>query len=410
MDILERFLKYVAIDTTSDSAKEDETPSTKNQRKLAEILVDELIDLNLDSIYYDSEHCYVYAKLDGDSNLPSLGFIAHMDTSEDSKGCDIKPNIISNYNGDDVTLNENIIMKVSDNPDLKNHIGKTLITTDGTTLLGADDKAGIAEIMDMLQSLSNADFKHGDIFICFTPDEEIGNGTKYLDKKYFNPKFAYTVDGSTVGEFSYENFNAASATINIKGTVHHLGYAKDKLINAIHIATIINSLLPNEVPENSEKREGYFCLMNISGNLNEANMKFLIRDFDRKNFEKRKNILQSIVEKLNQKYNNCISLDIKDSYYNMLEIIEKDPILISGTKKAIKKTQVEPFILPIRGGTDGCRISYDGIPCPNLGTGGHNFHSVYEYVCLEDMIKTSEILLSIVREFSLENEHKKIKN
>mgnify|MGYP001087026130 CR=1 FL=1 len=211
-----------------------------------------------------------------------------MDTSEDSKGCDIKPNIISNYSGDDITLNETTTMKVSDNPDLKNHIGKTLITTDGTTLLGADDKAGIAEIMDMLQSLSSTDLKHGDIFICFTPDEEIGNGTKYLDKKYFNPNFSYTVDGSAVGEFSYENFNAASATINIKGVVHHLGYAKDKLINAIHIATTINSLLPNEVPENSEKREGYFCLMNISGDLNEANMKFLIRDFDRGNFEKRK--------------------------------------------------------------------------------------------------------------------------
>ncbi len=399
MNILERFLKYVSIDTTSDSTKED-TPSTENQRKLAEIIVNELRDLNLDDVYYDIDHCYVYGKLSGDESLPKIGFIAHMDTSEDSKGSEIKPNIIRNYKGEDIILKDNVTLKVDENPDLKNHIGKTIITSDGTTLLGADDKAGVAEIMDMLQTLSISDDKHGDIYICFTPDEEIGLGTLHLDKKYFTPDFAYTIDGSTLGEFSYENFNAASATINIKGVVYHLGHAKDKLVNAVHIATIINSLLPDEIPENSENRDGYFCLMNMSGSLEEANMKYLIRDFDSLNFEKRKNILKAIIEKLNKRYGNCISLDINDSYYNILQIIEKRPDLISNTVAAIKETGVEPFILPIRGGTDGCSLTYDGIPCPNIGTGGHNFHSKYEYVCLEDMMKVSEILLSIIRKFS----------
>lgn len=409
MNILERFFKYVAIDTTSDSSKEY-TPSTDNQRKLAELLVAELIDLNI-NVHYDNEHCYVYGKLNGDSSLPSIGFISHLDTSEDSKGSNIKPNIIDNYSGNDIVLNDTVILSVSENPDLKNHVGKTLITTDGTTLLGADDKAGIAEIMDMLQTLYNEDFKHGDIFVCFTPDEEIGLGAEHIDKEYFHPRFAYTVDGSSVGEFSYENFNAATATIDIKGIVHHLGYAKDKLVNAVHVATIINSLLPDEVPENSEDRKGYFCLMNVTGNLGEAKMKYLIRDFDMDNFKKRKDILKAIVEKLNQKYKSCISLDITDTYLNMLQVIEKEPLLISGTLEAISNTGIEPFILPIRGGTDGCIISYMGIPCPNLGTGGHNFHSVYEYICLEDMMKVSEILLSIVRNFSKDlNEAKKVKN
>lgn len=409
MNILERFLNYVAIDTTSDSSKDD-TPSTENQRKLAKLLETELISLNLKDVYYDQKHCYVYGRLVGNENLPKIGFIAHMDTSEDSKGKDISPKIIYDYDGNDITLSNDVILKVSENPDLKNHIGKTLITSDGTTLLGADDKAGIAEIMDLLQTLNLSYEDHGDIYVCFTPDEEIGLGTLHLNKELFTPDFAYTIDGSTVGEFSYENFNAASATINIKGIVHHLGYAKDKLVNAVHIATLINSLLPDEVPENSENREGYFCLMNMSGNLEEANMKYLIRDFDSSEFKKRKQILESIVEKLNRKYGNCISLSIKDSYYNILEIIEKDPTLISNTLLAIKNSGVEPFILPIRGGTDGCRLTYDGIPCPNIGTGGHNFHSRYEYICLEDMMKTSEILLSIVRQFSKENDvMKKVK-
>lgn len=401
MEILERFLNYVAIDTTSDSSKED-TPSTTKQHQLAKRLVQELQDLNVDQIIYDIKHCYVYAKLNGDDSLPKVGFVAHMDTSENSKGADIKPNIINNYDGEDIVLNEkyDIVLKVADNPDLENHVGKTLITTDGTTLLGADDKAGIAEIMTMLQELTSSEIEHGDIYVCFTPDEEIGLGTMHLNMDYFCPDIAFTVDGSSLGEFSYENFNAATATVNIKGVVTHLGWAKDKLVNAVHIATIIHSLLPDEGPENSEGREGYICLKDLNGTLDKANMKYLIRDFDTDNFEKRKSILKSVVEKLNNKYGNCIDLDIKDSYHNILHIIEKEPTLISNTLAAMKETDIEPLILPIRGGTDGCSISYEGIPCPNLGTGGHNFHSTYEYICLEDMIKTSELLIQIVKQFS----------
>lgn len=402
MEILERFLNYVAIDTTSDSSKED-TPSTTRQHKLAKLLVQELQDLNVNQIIYDQKHCYVYAKLTGNDKLPKIGFVAHMDTSENSKGEDIKPNIINNYDGEDIVLNEksDIVLKVSNNPDLKNHIGKTLITTDGTTLLGADDKAGIAEIMTMLQELTSSEIEHGDIYICFTPDEEIGLGTMHLNMDYFCPDIAFTVDGSSLGEFSYENFNAATAEVNIKGVVTHLGHAKDKLINAVHIATVFNSLLPeDEVPENSENREGYYCLKEMSGNLAEASMKYLIRDFDTDNFEKRKSILRSIAEKLNDKYGVLIDLDIKDTYHNILNIMKKETTLISNTLAAMKEVGVEPLILPIRGGTDGCSISYKGIPCPNLGTGGHNFHSTYEYICLEDMIKVSELITQIVKQFS----------
>lgn len=399
MNILERFLKYVQIDTTSDSSKLD-TPSTKGQLLLAKLLVEELKSLNMDKIYFDDEHCYVYAILKGNENLPQIGFISHLDTSEDSIGNNICPNIIHNYNGEDIKLNDNTILSANVYPDLKNHVGKTLITTNGKTLLGADDKAGIAEIMNMLEYFSNSNDEHGDIFVCFTPDEEIGLGTLHLDQKYFNPDFAYTVDGSSIGELSYENFNAATADINIKGVATHLGSAKNVMINAIRIATIINSLLPNEIPENTENYEGFFHLEEIAGNVNKATMQYLIRDFDKNNFETRKKILYMIVQKLNKKHNNCIELSIKDTYYNMLEIINKETDLIEGTLKAISNLQIKPEIVPMRGGTDGTEISFKGIPCPNLGTGGHNFHSVYEYICLEDMEKSSELLISIIKQFS----------
>ena len=398
MDILERFLIYVSINTTSDSSKTD-TPSTGGQSRLAQVLVEELEELNLDESYYDKEHCYVYAKLKGKEDLPKIGFISHFDTSEDAVGKDIKPNIIDNYDGNNIILKNNVVISTDIYSDLLNHIGKTLITSDGTTLLGADDKAGIAEIMCMLEYFSNSKDEHGDIFICFTPDEEIGLGTVHLDKKYFNPDFAYTVDGSDLGEFSYENFNAATAIININGVSSHCGTAKGVMINAGRIATIINSLLPQEMPENTEKYEGFFHLDQISGNVSNATMKYLIRDFDDESFNNRKQILLKIVEELNKKYNNCIQLDIKDTYYNMFNIISKQPELIENTLSAISKTGITPEIKPIRGGTDGARISFEGIPCPNLGTGGHNFHSVREYICLEDMKKVSEILISIVKQF-----------
>lgn len=408
MNILERFLRYVSIDTTSDSTKID-TPSTDGQIKLAQMLIKELQDLNLDMIHYDQEHCYVYGMLKGNDLLPKIGFVSHLDTSEDAPGKNIKPNIIYNYDGKDISLNNGVILSSNVYPDLKNHLGKTLITSDGTTLLGSDDKAGIAEIMTMLEYFSNSKESHGDIFVCFTPDEEIGLGTLHFDKKYFYPNFAYTVDGSHLGEFAYENFNAATAYININGISSHCGSAKGIMINAGRIATIINSLLPEEIPENTEKYEGFFHLNEITGNVSHATMKYLIRDFDKNNFEKRKQVLSSIVENLNKKYHNCIELDIKDSYRNMFEIINKETSLVEETKSAINNLGITPQIIPIRGGTDGTNISFLGIPCPNLGTGGHNFHSIYEYICLEDMAKTSEILISIIKQFSQTKCRKKTK-
>lgn len=409
MSILERFLEYVSIDTTSDSSKTD-TPSTEGQKTLAKLLIKEMEKLNLDNIYYDQQHCYLYALLKGREDLPKIGFVSHLDTSENAVGKNIKPNIIYNYKGENIILNDNIIISAYDYPDLKNHIGKTLITADGRTLLGADDKAGIAEIMQMLQYFSRFQDEHGDIFVCFTPDEEIGLGTLHLDKDYFHPDFAYTVDGCGLGEVSYENFNAATAIINIKGVATHCGSAKGKMINAIRIATLINCMLPEELPETTENYEGFFHLEEINGNVSKANMKYLIRDFNLENFEKRKQLLFSIVSKINQKYNNCVNLDIKDTYYNMFNIVNNKKDLIRNTLVSISNADVNSKVVPIRGGTDGANISFDGIPCPNLGTGGHNFHSVYEYVCLEDMQKTSEILISIVKQFSKNDNKKKMKN
>lgn len=408
MNILERFLKYVSIDTTSNSLMLD-TPSTEGQIEFAKLLIKELYELNLDTVYFDSQHCYVYGVLKGNSNLPKIGFVSHMDTSEDASGKNINPNIINNYNGCDIRLTDDIVLSPEIYPDLKNHIGKTLITTDGKTLLGADDKAGIAEIMNMLQYFINSNEEHGDIFVCFTPDEEIGLGCLHFDKNYFHPDFAYTVDGSSLGEFSYENFNAATATININGISTHCGSAKGIMINAGRIATIINSLLPNEIPENTENYEGFFHLDEITGNISNATMKYLIRDFDKKNFEQRKQVLITIIEKLNKMYNNCIELNIKDTYRNMFEVINSDETLIHNTMLAISNLEIKPAVIPIRGGTDGTEISFQGIPCPNLGTGGHNFHSVYEYICLEDMEKASQILVSIVKQFSKNNIKRKIK-
>ena len=399
MTILERFLKYISINTTSNPKKED-NPSTKEQLNLANALIAELIELNIDEINFDPKHCYVYAKLKGNQDLPKIGFVAHLDTSPDAKGENINPKITYNYDGKDIMLNESTVLSPKDYPDLKNHIGKTIITTDGTTLLGSDDKAGIAEIMQMLTHFATTKDNHGDIFVCFTPDEEIGLGTKNLNYNIFKPDFAYTVDGSTIGELSYENFNAATIDITIKGNNIHTGYAKDKMINAGRIATIINSLLPDEIPENTEGYQGFYYLQKIEGNSSFATMQYLIRDFDITNFEYRKQILESIVSELNDRYKDSIKVNIKDTYYNMKKTIDKHPELIETTIKAMKDVNVTPIITPIRGGTDGANISESGIACPNIGTGAHNFHSIYEYVCLEDMEKTTEVLVSIVNKFS----------
>lgn len=406
MNTLERFLKYISIDTTSSSAADD-TPSTIEQHQLAQLLVEELNNMNITNIHYDQKHCYVYATLKGNSSLPKIGFVAHLDTSEDAKGNNINPNIIPNYDGSNIHL-KGITLSPEQFPDLLNHIEKTLITTDGTTLLGADDKAGIAEIMSMLEYFSTSNEEHGDIIVCFTPDEEIGLGTMHLNKEYFNPDFAYTVDGSSLGEFSYENFNAATANIQINGTSSHCGTAKGQMINAIRIATIINSLLPQEeIPELTDQKEGFFHLEELSGNVNHASMKYLIRDFDKKQFEQRKKVLETIIESLNKKYKNCISLKIKDTYSNMYDVIKDEQTIIDTTISTIKDLDITPLIVPIRGGTDGTDISFSGIPCPNLGTGGHNFHSTSEYIALEDMNKTTEILISLIKTFAKQNQKQK---
>lgn len=396
MEILDRFMKYICVPTNSNS-ETGKRPSTDTQWNLAKILVEELQALPMDEVYLDEEHCYVYAVLKGKENAPKIGFISHMDTSEAVTDEGMNPQVRKDYNGESIQLNEKEVLDVKVYPDLKNHVGKTLITTDGNTLLGADDKAGVAEIMTMLESIIQNNIEHGDICIAFTPDEEIGEGTKYFDLERFGADFAYTVDGSGIGEISYENFNAATIKIEIEGVSAHLGSAKNVLVNSQLIANQILNAIPNEVPENTEKYEGYYHLDSIQGNVVNTKMKFYMRDFDKDNFEKRKQIFRDIVDNLNEKYHNCIKLDIRDSYYNMKEIIDQNMHLIQNAEIAMKNVGVNPFIQEIRGGTDGAMLSEKGLPCPNLGTGGHNFHGIFEYICLEDMQKAVEVLVEIVK-------------
>lgn len=396
-DLKERFLKYISIDTTSDSSKYD-TPSTYGQLELANVIYNELLELKVET-YFDKDKCYLYAKIKGNPDLPKVGFVSHFDTSQTVSGKNIKYKIIENYNGKDIILNEKTILSTSEYKELNDHIGKTIITTSGDTLLGADDKAGLAEIMEMINHFSEEN-NNGDIFVCFTPDEEIGLGTENLDYSKFCPDYAYTVDGNKLGEISYENFNAATAKIKINGINTHAGYAKDKMINASRIATLISNLLPEEYPENTSGYEGFFHLTELSGNVSLCKMKYLIRDFDNKNFNNRIETLELIIKELNFKFNNCIELEICKSYSNMHEIISKNKEVVDIALDVIKNLNIGSYILPIRGGTDGVTISFNGIPCPNIGTGGYNFHSIYEYAVLEDMEKTVDILISIVDSFS----------
>ncbi len=396
MDILDRFIKYIKIPTNSKSDI-DKIPSTECQRNLAENIVLELREMNLDEVYFDETNCYIYAILKGNERLPKIGFISHLDTSEEVSDENVNPKIIKNYDGKDVKLNDDIILKVDEFPDLKNHIGKTLITTDGTTLLGADDKSGIAGIMNMLEYFKNNKIDHGDIYVAFTPDEEVGRGTEKFDLGKFKVDFAYTVDGSSVGEISFENFNAATVKIDIKGISAHLGSAKNTMINSMLIANQIINNVPNERPENTDGRDGFYHLDSITGNCTNTKLQFKIRDFDLNNFKLRKKKFEEIVGNLNSKYNNCIKLVIEDIYYNMKEKITNNIQVVDLATEAMRKIDIEPQVVPIRGGTDGAELTYMGLNCPNLGTGGHNFHSVYEYICLEDMIKSSDILIEIVK-------------
>lgn len=396
-DIVERFKRYIAIDTRSDESS-DTTPSTKGQLELGKILMEELNELGLEDIQQD-RNGYIYATLKSntDKDIPTIGFISHLDTATEMEGKCINPQIFL-YQGGDIKLNHEYTMTVEEFPFLKELEGKELITTDGTTLLGADDKAGIAAIMNALQYLvDNPNVEHGDVKIAFTPDEEIGRGADLFDIEKFGADFAYTVDGGPVGELQYENFNAATAKIQIHGKNVHPGEAKNVMVNALRIAFEIESMLPvNEKPEYTEGYEGFFLLDELEGNVGYAKMSYLIRDHSMEEFNKKKKMLKDIVTFLNMKYNNVIKLDIKDSYYNMKEKIKPYMEIVELAKKSMIELDITPNIKPIRGGTDGARLSYMGLPCPNIFTGGYNFHSRYECIPIESMKLTSQTIVKII--------------
>ncbi|MHC1704175.1 MAG: peptidase T [Tenuifilaceae bacterium] len=403
--LIERFIRYVKIDTTSD---EDSTtfPSTKKQFDLAKVLVKELEILGLSEISID-EYGYVMATLPAntDKQIPTIGFLAHMDTAPDMSGTNVKPRIIENYNGKDIVLNKenNVVLGVNDFPEVKDYIGNTLIVTDGTTLLGADDKAGIAEIMVALEYMVNhPEFIHGKIRIGFTVDEEIGRGVDHFDVKKFNADFAYTLDGGMLGELEFENFNAASAKVFIQGRSVHPGYAKDKMRNAMHIAMEFNSLLPaNERPEHTQNYDGFYHITKMEGNVENSILQYIIRDHSREKFQARKAFFEKNVELINSKYGvGTAKLELKDQYYNMREMIEPVYHIVETAVKAMEQVGVKPLVKPIRGGTDGARLSYMGLPCPNLFTGGLNYHGKYEYVPVESMVKASEVMLKIIELYS----------
>ena len=402
-EVIERFLRYVKIDTQSDEDAQTQ-PSTAKQFDLARLLYNELTEMGAKDVFLDEAHCYVYARIsanDGGKQPKTLGFISHMDTSPEASGENVKTRIIENYDGEDITLNEEqrIVLKTSVFPEIKDYIGQTLIVTDGTTLLGADDKAGVAEIMTMAHRLLTDDsIKHGDIAIAFTPDEEIGAGTDNFDLKRFGADYAYTVDGGGIGELEFETFNAASADITVRGVNVHTGEAKNKMVNAARIAAEFDSLLPPEQkPEFTEGREGFFHLMNIEGSTESATLSYLIRDHDRTKFEAKKALISKLADILNLRYGEgTVTAEVKDTYYNMREKIEPDfMFLVENVSECMKKLDIEPKIQPIRGGTDGSSLSFKGLPCPNICTGGHNYHGRYEYCCVESMEKICDLLVML---------------
>lgn len=398
----ERFLEYVKVDTKSDEETRT-TPSTKGQLELGKILADELKSIGLQDIRID-EFGYVYGTLKGniDKKVPTVGFISHMDTAPDMSGHNVKPQIVENYDGGIVILNEELNVKLDPKelPELKNYVGKTLITTDGTTLLGADDKAGVSEIITAMEYLINhPEIKHGDIKVGFTPDEEIGEGADHFNVKGFDADFAYTVDGGALGELEYENFNAAGAKVIIKGKNVHPGSAKNKMINSTLVAHEFLNMLPlDEVPEKTEGYEGFSHLMSINGTVENTEMSFIIRDFDSKEFDRRKEEFINAKEKLNSIYGeDTVSVEIKDQYRNMKEMIEPHMYIVDIAKKAMEMSDITPNIVPIRGGTDGARLSFMGLLTPNMFTGGENFHGRYEYIAIESMEKAVETIINIVK-------------
>ena len=401
-NLIKRFVKYAKVHTTSNEDSET-VPSTEIQKNLGKILVEDLKEIGLSDAYMDDKG-YVYATLKSntDKNLKKIGFIAHMDTSPAASGENVNPQIHRNYDGGDIIVNKekNIVLSPSEFSILSQKIGKTIITSDGTTLLGADDKAGITEIIEALKYIiENPQIEHSDIKVCFTPDEEVGRGADFFDVEGFNTDFAYTVDGGEIGELEYENFNASSVDIKIIGKSVHPGSAYNVMINAASVATEFNSMVPqNEVPEKTKGYEGFYMLTSISGEVDEAKLSYILRDFDLDGLNQRKAKIEEITKTLQQKYGeDRIIVDIKDSYYNMKEKIEPVMYIIDLAKKAMKDADIEPKIVPIRGGTDGARISYMGIPTPNLFTGGYNVHGYYEYAVAEEMEKAKEVIINIVK-------------
>ena len=399
--ILDRFLRYVAIDTQSDENSESQ-PSAAKELDLLKLLCKELNDMGVEATL--DEYGYVMGTLPSniDKKVPAIGFIAHVDTSPDASGADIKPQIIENYDGSDIALKgvPGLYLKPSEFPELIAHKGETIITTDGTTLLGADDKAGVAEIMNAVQYMvEHPEFKHGDIKIGFTPDEEIGRGVVKFDVKRFGADYAYTMDGGEIGELEFENFNAASAKIHIQGRNVHPGYAKDKMKNAILIGMEVNSLLPvGKRPELTEGYDGFFHIISFKGTVEEAEFGYIIRDHDRKKFEEKKEFIEQCVKFINVKYGEgTATLEVKDQYYNMREQVEPYYFIVETAVKAMEMAGIKPKIQPIRGGTDGANLSFKGLPCPNIFAGGMNFHGKMEFAPLENIEKASEVVLNIIK-------------
>ncbi len=403
--LIDRFIQYVKIDTQSDE-NSSTFPSTSKQFDLAKLLVEQLKELGLKDVSLD-EYGYVMATLPSNANkkIPTIGFLAHMDTAPDMSGTNVNPRFIENYDGNDILLNKenNVILNVKDFPELKDYKGQTLIVTDGTTLLGADDKAGIAEIMASLEYMvTHPEFKHGDIRISFTVDEEVGHGVDHFDVKKFNAEFAYTIDGGAIGELEYENFNAAGAKVFIQGRNVHPGYAKNKMKNAMHIAMELNALLPqNERPEYTEGYDGFFHLIKTEGSVENSMLQYIIRDHSKEKFLNRKEQLRKAADYINSKYGEgTIKLEITEQYSNMREMVEPVYHIVETAIKAMELVGVKPLVKPIRGGTDGARLSYMGLPCPNLFAGGLNFHGKYEFIPVESMVKASEVIIKIVELYS----------
>lgn len=400
--IIDRFVKYIKIDTESDP-NNPAFPSTEKQWDLAKVLVEELKEIGMQEVTLD-DNCYIMATLPSNVNyeVPTIGFVAHIDTSPDYTGKNVNPQFHPNYDGKDIVLDkeENVVLSPSYFEDLLLYKGQTLITTDGSTLLGADDKAGVAEIVTAMEYLiKNPEIKHGKIRICFTPDEEVGKGAHMFDVEKFGAEWAYTMDGSQVGELEYENFNAAGGKVTINGKIVHPGYAKGKMVNSMLIASdFIKALPTNEVPERTEGYEGFFHLHTMEGEVEKTTLQYIIRDHDMKLFKERKELFTKTAEDLNKKYGKgTVEVEVKDQYYNMKEKIEPVMHIVDIAEQAMKNLNIKPIIKAIRGGTDGAQLSFKGLPCPNIFAGGHNFHGRYEFIAAESMVKATNVIIEIAK-------------